>query len=234
MESAKRQQMMIQEEKLFKTINSCCNAILKTIEGHKRIEFLAKKGQIVPNNYKEIIEYCESALSGKELELVRTMQKSIDAAVEFVVERYMQWALVKGEQIGKQLGVDAIESRSCAVYALYRAAFTYVPGNGFANYAPFWIKQLIQKSMDNRMLVTVDQSAGDEDSRESMKDKIAGDPQFEPLTVLENKQMSEIFQRLVRELPEHDRGEVTEWWYNDAKATPVCREIALQMHACSN
>ncbi len=204
------------------------------METDKAVSFLTKKGRIDPNNYAEIMDQCELVLIGSNLVEVRRLRRNIDMAVKIVVERYMDWGLAHGVREGARLGVDEIESKSCACMALYRAAFTYVPGNGFANYAPFWIRQLIQKSMDYRMLSTVDSPAGDEDSRETMKDKIAGDSKFEPLTIAENNQMSEIFQRLVGELPEIEQIEVKYWWENDSEITPTVKQFALRMHSAIN
>lgn len=227
-----REEKMAEEEKLFFMINACCKKILDLMKGDTTVDYLAtKKRHIVPNNYPEIIARCHQVLPADKLEVVDKCKKTIDTCIGIVVERYMSWSLVEGERIGRRFKVDPIESKSSAVLGLYRAAFTYKPGNGFANYAPFWITQIIQKSIDERMVHTLDNVLGDDEDGETHKDRVPSDARFEPCTIIEDRQLSEVFRRLVNQLPVAERQEVINWWEMDSKVTPVVQKFAHRMSA---
>lgn len=231
-ESTTRESKMIEEEKLFQMINACCKKILQLMATDTTVKYLAtKKCQIVPNNYPEIIARCREVLPQDKLEVVNKCKKTIDTCIGMVVERYMEWGLVTGEKIGRQFGVDPIESKSSAVLGLYRAAFTYKPGNGFANYAPFWITQIIQKSIDERMINSLDNVLGDDENGETAKDRVPSDIRFEPSTIIEDRQLSDVFRHLVNQLPVHERQEVINWWEMDSAVTPAVQSFARKMSA---
>ncbi len=230
-----REEKMVEEEQLFSIINVCCKNILQLMKDDDIVRYLAsKKRRIDPSNYAEIISRCEDVLENDKLKMVHLMKKAIDSSVDIIVKRYLKWGLVIGESEGQKLGVDSIESKSSACMALYRAAFTYKPGNGFANYAPFWIKQIIQKSMDNRMLSTLDSSVSEEHSKETNKDRLPGPSSMEPELRFENNQVSEIYQRLANQLTPVERVEVDDWWIRDMEPTAFTKTFAHEMYSYMN
>jgi len=225
-----REEKMSEEDQIFKVINTGCKGILKIMAGDCVIASITpKKQQILPNNYTNIIEHCKKVLPANKLRMVMDCKRMIDTCIKIIIERYMEWGLAMGENIGRSLGVDPIESKSCAIYALYRAAFTYEPGNGFANYAPFWIKQVIQKSIDDRMLSTLDNPLGEDMDGETSKDRVPSDPHYEPSNIVETEQLSDVFRYLLHQIPVQERPEVLNWWEMDAEVTPVVKRFAHRM-----
>lgn len=225
-----RDEKMAEEEKLFAMINACCKKILQLMAGDETVDYLAtKKKHIVPNNYPEIMARCHQVLPQDKLDVAIKCKKTIDICIGIVVERYMDWGLVMGEKIGRRFNVDSIEAKSSAVLGLYRAAFTYKPGNGFANYAPFWMTQIIQKSIDERMVHTLDNVLGDDENGETAKDRIPAGNHYEPATIIEDRQLSEVFKRLLVDLPTNEQREITSWWEMDTPVTPNIKRFARRM-----
>jgi len=222
-----------EEDKLFRMINACCKKILQMVEGDKTIDYLStKKRQIVPNNYPEIIARCREILPPNQLVILEKCKETIDRCIGIVIGRYMDWGLAMGEKTRYRFGVDTIEAQSSAVMGLYRAAFTYKPGNGFANYAPFWITQVIQKSIDSRMFVTLDCSLGEDQRGETVKDQIPDSSYLsEPFAIVEDKQISSLYKKLLSQLPVEERGEIDDWWKSDSDITPNIKRFANHMYA---
>lgn len=95
-------------------------------------------------------------LKGKSKEQVLQAFGLLKQCIDALSNYYLGWAQSTGVFLGNQMSVDPNTVDSKSAEGLTLALWRYKPNGSFTSYATSWIRQTIGRSVDRRLLYTLD------------------------------------------------------------------------------
>jgi len=143
---------------LHEIIDRCQGIIMNLCNNMDSYEstLLLAKNRVDETN---MVELCNTAHRYMNKEDLIIFDKSLDfmkKALADICEEYGSWALEIGHIYSSIYSIPYIDSNSLALEGLYKAAIRYVPGGSFKSYAISWIRQSIQRYVDQHLSLSLD------------------------------------------------------------------------------
>jgi len=141
---------------LHEMIHRCQQIIINSLkDASPECVILFAKDRIDETNLPKVSALAKDLLPPEQFEQVDKALGFLKRALSDLCEEHNQWALNVGAMYSRAYRVSHIDGQSLALEGLYKAAIRFQPSGSFKSYVRSWIRQCIQRSVDNNLSFTL-------------------------------------------------------------------------------